>query len=266
MREYSVLTTTNLSQQDLCHSERTSTSQHQVAQQRGQHSGRFNFSQNSAKGYRCNSFYEPRFFYRIRPAKTVTRQHHATYGLRIVRALNGTMPSRPVAGRSGADEEVLPPFFNTTFSTHRVSPLYVGKQDLTTPRLKQLAHRLRDTLVGDVVRGVHIGVESTVTPAGQVGSLESVKIRWFHAQKLLSREPSFTEQDGSTGLAASVMRQWNRLPEAQKMGLWVEVKHENACYVALLLPGHVGTVEGRADGANDWVMHPDGNALQPSID
>lgn len=266
MREYSVLTTTNLSQQDLYHSERTSTSQHQVAQQRGQHSGRFNFSQNSAKGYRCNSFYEPRFFDRIRPAKTVTRQHHATYGLRIVRALNGTMPSRPVAGRSGADEEVLPPFFNTTFSTHRVSPLYVGKQDLTTPRLKQLAHRLRDTLVGDVVRGIQVGLESTDTPAGQVGSLKSVEIRWFHAQKLLSRELSFTEQDGSAGLADSVMRQWNRLPDAQKRGLWIEIQHDNASYVALLLPGHPGAVKDRRTRTNGWAMQSDGQAPESTID
>lgn len=135
------------------------------------------------------------------------------------------MPPRPGRSRndstdddSNAPEDVLPPFFNTTFSTHRVSPLYVGRQELTTQRLDQLAHRLRDTLVGDVVRGIQIGLESTDTPAGQVGSLRSVKIRWFHAQRLLDRDLFYTEQDGGNGITDKVMRHWNRLPEAHKRG------------------------------------------------
>jgi hypothetical protein len=159
---------------------------------------------------------------------------------------------------SDTPEEVLPPFLNTTFSTHRVSPLYVGRQELNTARLAQLAHRLRDTLVGDVVRGIQIGLESTDTPAGQVGSLRSVKIRWFHAQRLLDRDLFYTEQDGGSGLTDSVMRQWNRLSETHKRGLWIEIKHENASYVALMLPGHPGAVRERRSETNAWAMQSDG--------
>lgn len=169
-------------------------------------------------------------------------------------------------GDSDAPEEVLPPFFSTTFSTHRVSPLYVGRQQLDTSRLDQLAHRLRDTLVGDVVRGIQIGLESTDTPAGQVGTLRSVKIRWFHAQRLLDRDLYFTEQDGGAGLTDAVMRQWNRLPETHKRGLWIEIRHENAAYVALLLPGHPGSVRDRRSGTNGWAMQSDGKPLETRID
>ncbi|KAG8417970.1 hypothetical protein J3458_005418 [Metarhizium acridum] len=166
---------------------------------------------------------------------------------------------------SDAAEEVLPPFFNTTFSTHRVSPLYVGRQELTSSRLEQLAHRLRDTLVGDVVRGIQIGLESTDTPAGQVGSLRSVKIRWFHAQRLLDRDLFYTEQDGGSGLTDTVMRRWNRLQETYKRGLWIEIRHENAAYIALLLPGHPGTVKDRRSGTHGFTMQPDGNAPAAKI-
>ncbi|OAA46103.1 hypothetical protein NOR_02856 [Metarhizium rileyi] len=165
-----------------------------------------------------------------------------------------------------APEDNLPPFFNTTFSTHRVSPLYVGRQELTQLRLEQLAHRLRDTLVGDVVRGIQIGLESTDTPAGQVGTLRSVKIRWFHAQRLLDRDLFFTEQDGGSGLTDTVMRQWNRLAEAHKRGLWIEIQHENASYVALLLPGHPGTVKDRRSGTNGFAIQHDGDASGKKVD
>lgn len=116
------------------------------------------------------------------------------------------------------------------------------------------------------MRGIQIGLESTDTPTGQVGSLRSVTIRWFHAQRLLSDELSFTEQDGSNDIADSVMRQWNRLPEEQKRGLWIEIVHENASYVALLLPGHPGAIRDRRTAPNGWAMQSDSNVLERSAD
>ncbi|KHN99370.1 uncharacterized protein MAM_03068 [Metarhizium album ARSEF 1941] len=178
---------------------------------------------------------------------------------------SGRPRNDPADDDSETPEEVLPPFFNTTFSTHRVSPLYVGRQELTSSRLEQLAHRLRDTLAGDVVRGIQIGLESTDTPAGQVGSLRSVNIRWFHAQRLLDRDLFFTEQDGGSGLTDTVMRQWNRLQETHKRGLWIEIRHENAAYVALLLPGHPSTVKDRKSATHGFTMQPDGNAPDSRI-
>ncbi|KAG6001089.1 hypothetical protein E4U21_004689 [Claviceps maximensis] len=174
--------------------------------------------------------------------------------------------NRAKNGRGDSDDDILPPFFNTTFSTHRVSPLFIGQQELDTSRLQQLAHRLRDTLVGDVVRGIQIGLESTDTPAGQVGALRSVTIRWFEAQRLLGGDLDYTEQDGGNGIDDAVMRQWNRLPERHKRGLWVEIVHENASYIALLLPGHPGAVRDRRTATNGWAMQSDGKVLETAVD
>lgn len=121
----------------------------------------------------------------------------------------------------------LPPFFNTTFSTHRISPLYIGPQELTPTRLEVLSHHLRDTLVGDVVRGIQISLESSVTTAGQVGPLRSVRLRWFKAGTILGNGDTTEERQSG----------WRNLPESKKQGLWLQIRHENASYVALLLPG-----------------------------
>ncbi|KEY74050.1 hypothetical protein S7711_02639 [Stachybotrys chartarum IBT 7711] len=139
-------------------------------------------------------------------------------------------PSSP--GVPDPGNEPIPPFFNTTFSTHRVSPLYLGKQDLDAARLAQLAHRLRDTLVGDVVRGIQIGLESTDTPVGQVGALRTVKIRWFKATDILGEDVS--SEPGTEGL---------------EKGLWIDIRHENASYVALLLPS---TASPTVPTASSW--------------
>jgi hypothetical protein len=148
------------------------------------------------------------------------------------------------------DDEPTPPFFNTTFSTHRVSPLYVGPEQLTTPRLETLARRLRDTLVGDVVRGIQIGLESTDTPSGQVGPLKSVKLRWFRANTVLGDEVGGAGHDVEDSV-------WDSLAESQKQGLWIEILHENAAYIALLLPS-VGDAAKRT--VPTWQMQPGGQA------
>ncbi|UKZ61737.1 uncharacterized protein TrAtP1_002994 [Trichoderma atroviride] len=127
-----------------------------------------------------------------------------------------------------AGEIAIPQFFNTTFSTHRVSPLFIGAQKLDQARLDRLAHRLRDTLVGDVVRGVQIGLEATDTPMGQVGPLKAVTFRWFQAEDILGDKAE----------------NWAELSDEQKRGLWIEMRHENAAYVALLLPGFSRSHQG----------------------
>ncbi|KAK3949880.1 kinetochore complex Sim4 subunit Fta1-domain-containing protein [Pseudoneurospora amorphoporcata] len=90
----------------------------------------------------------------------------------------------PEPRQSSISPEVLeqrPPFYNTTFSTHRVSPLYVGKQALNRDRLQTLSQRLREILVGDVVRGVEVGLgraDGEDGAMGRAGALELVDIRW----------------------------------------------------------------------------------------
>ncbi|EHK26967.1 uncharacterized protein TRIVIDRAFT_34881 [Trichoderma virens Gv29-8] len=139
-----------------------------------------------------------------------------------------------------AVEIQVPQFFNTTFSTHRVSPLYIGPQKLDQARLDRLAHRLRDTLVGDVVRGVQIGLEATDTPMGQVGPLKAVTFRWFQATDILGDKSS------------------EGLGHEQTKGLWIELRHENAAYVALLLPGFSQSQKAPSTSAASlWTMSLD---------
>lgn len=135
-----------------------------------------------------------------------------------------TTPAAPDRGDPKA-----PPFFNTTFSTHRVSPLHVGAGgQLSDARLELLSRRLRDLLVGDVVRGVQISLESTETAAGrQLGALQSVRIRWFEASDVLGGGGGEPNNDARRGAMAA----------GQGRGLWIEIRHETAAYVALLLPG-----------------------------
>ncbi|KAK5996824.1 hypothetical protein PT974_02169 [Cladobotryum mycophilum] len=152
--------------------------------------------------------------------------------------------STPDNSTDDIEESLVPPFFNTTFSTHRISPLYIGTQKLNQTRLDLLAHRLRDTLVGDVVRGIQVGLEATDTPIGQVGPLRAVKFRWFHASAVLS--------DGElVGGNESLL-------DDQKQGLWIEIRHENASYVALLLPGYSNSPTGTNNSAAPlWSMQPE---------
>ncbi len=80
-----------------------------------------------------------------------------------------------------------PPFYNTTFSTHRVSPLYLGsgkEESLTTDRLQLLSQHLRDRLVGDVVRGVEVG-NGEDGIVGKAGALEAVEMTWVGVPEVL---------------------------------------------------------------------------------
>ncbi|KAK2063975.1 hypothetical protein LY76DRAFT_141008 [Colletotrichum caudatum] len=143
------------------------------------------------------------------------------------------------------DREPPPPFFNTTFSTHRASPLYVGANALTFPRLQTLSQRLRDTLVGDVVRGVQVGLEGNDTSLGRAGALERVGIRWVGLEALLggaldsdadlSQDLSGDEADSNT--------------YRKKKCLVFEIRYENALCTAVLLPALSDkTQDSRQDG------------------
>ncbi|RYP12464.1 hypothetical protein DL765_007318 [Monosporascus sp. GIB2] len=107
--------------------------------------------------------------------------------------------------RSATADKQTPEFFNTTFSTYRVSPLHIGSQALTASRLQTLSRRLRDVLVGDVVRGVQVnpGLESDAT-LGRAGALEHVEWRWVRLTRLLgtgttAREARETSVEPETG-------------------------------------------------------------------
>ena len=110
-------------------------------------------------------------------------------------------------------------FFNTTFSLHRVSPLFLGSEALGPERLQLLAARLRDTLVGDVVRGVEVGLHGDDAALGNAGALEAVTIGWATAGSVVT---------------------------AENKALQLSLQYENALSIALLLPSPEGNQGGAA--------------------
>lgn len=151
----------------------------------------------------------------------------------------------------------LPGFFNTTFSTHRASPLYVGSEGLGTIRLNRLARSLRDTLVGDVVRGIQVGLEATDTPMGQVGPLRSVQIRWFQTSSVFGVASS-AEEANRDSHAEEPTKNSTSTSNTHWRGLWIEIRHENAAYMGILLPGLSETSGAHVNSAQDWTMQPEG--------
>lgn len=100
--------------------------------------------------------------------------------------------------------------FNTTFSLYQASPLFLGTDPLSYTRLAALSNRLRDVLIGDVVRGVEVGLDNTTgATMGSAGSLEGVTVEWFTT-------------DASLGVS--------------DRGLQMTLQYENAICSALLLP------------------------------
>ncbi|KAI1431491.1 kinetochore complex Sim4 subunit Fta1-domain-containing protein [Xylaria sp. CBS 124048] len=116
-------------------------------------------------------------------------------------------------------------FFNTTFATFRVSPLYIGQQPITPAGLETLSQRLRDTLVGDVVRGVQVGLESDAT-LGRAGALNRVVWRECNMDAIL---PTLAEEARDESRDA-------RGGKRPKHLLCLELEYENVTFSALILP------------------------------
>jgi hypothetical protein len=156
----------------------------------------------------------------------------------------------------------LTPFLNTTFSTHRLSPLYIGSQAFTQDRIQALSHRLRDFLVGDVVRGVEVGLDRPAHEGAmsRVGALEAVSISWVMPDGLVGSLPGQTrqqdepepdplpargakgdEQAGDTSGLSTSTGLW--LPPGRAKGIQISLQYEHAECAALLLPS-------AGDGAN----------------
>ncbi|KAK8060574.1 hypothetical protein PG996_010504 [Apiospora saccharicola] len=166
----------------------------------------------------------------------------------------------------------LPTLFNTTFALYRASPLYLGPERLNKARLQTLSKRLRDTLVGDVVRGVQVGLTSSSSEdatLGRAGVLESVDWRWVPIRKLLprgakgSREAAKRrrrqQREGSTELGSreeDTDEDGNSESEddqdrnADARALSVELRYENNTFAACLLPRLYKNSDGTEDEEN----------------
>ncbi|KAK4142204.1 kinetochore complex Sim4 subunit Fta1-domain-containing protein [Dichotomopilus funicola] len=152
---------------------------------------------------------------------------------------NDNDPSDEEAEEGDSAFEQTPlPFYNTTFSAHRVSPLYLGAESLSPNRLQLLAQRLRDRLVGDVVRGVEIG-DGGDSVVARAGALERVDISWVKVADVLR----FSEQDvegivqragGDEGDESSWGKAAGELQD--KKALHVALQYELVSCTAFLLP------------------------------
>lgn len=149
----------------------------------------------------------------------------------------------------------LPPFFNTTFSTHRVSPLYVGKQALSQDRLQFLSQRLRDVLVGDVVRGVEVGLDrgSDDGVMARAGVLELVGMGWVNMETLLGR---YVNGDGERG-GSPVLGSDDNAGSAtggigKRKALQISLQYENTHCTALLLPSLRSSGPEQQTDAQAW--------------
>lgn len=133
-----------------------------------------------------------------------------------------------------------PPFLNTTFTTHRASPLHLGPHPLTQSRLNTLSQRLRDLLVGDVVRGIELGLGPDQPPdlaMRRAGALELVSLGWVRLETLLGRYIA-DEDESEADTSASTIGEGGSL--GKRRALQIVLQYENTECVALLLPdvGH----------------------------
>ncbi|KAI3319492.1 hypothetical protein HD806DRAFT_261474 [Xylariaceae sp. AK1471] len=150
-------------------------------------------------------------------------------------------------------------FFNTTFSTFRVSPLYIGRQALTKAGLAILSRRVRDTLVGDVVRGVQVGLEGDAT-LGRAGALERVEWRECDMQAIIPTlaDNDMGKRETSKARGKRAVGRTRRRIEARQL-LCLELEYENVTFSALMLPSlddtpdkERGDDESRLRGAPSW--------------
>lgn len=145
--------------------------------------------------------------------------------------------SRVSASTALDDDSDLPPFLNTTFSTYRVSPLYIGAQTLIHDRLSVLSQRLRDLLVGDVVRGVEVGLDRGVDDAAmrRAGALELVSMGWVKLDSLLGRYVGGESDELPTNDEGGSAAETTASPEKRR-ALQISLQYENTQCAALFLP------------------------------
>jgi len=130
------------------------------------------------------------------------------------------------------------PLYDTTFTLHRVSPLYTGNP-LDNNSLQQHARSFRDRLVGDVLRGVRVGLATDNDSLAASGALQTVTWRLLPEENLWNTSDE-TELDAT--ISSSIARGW-----------LISVTYENAKYKAILLRG--AQQEGQEAEGDDGFEH-----------
>lgn len=223
---------------------------------------------------------------RSRPSPASNPQASANVNTATRNSAQDSSPSHAstsfVSAGDGDDGHPLTPFLNTTFSTHRLSPLYVGSQPLTQDRIRTLSYRLRDFLVGDVVRGVELGLDRPTDDGAmsRTGALEAVAISWVTLHGLVGPYPGTKQYrdarerdstplggnsaDGQAG-EVSALSPSNGVSASpgKTRGLQILLQYEHAECAALLLPSikdaatskDVAAAEDQASSGSDHLLN-----------
>lgn len=120
------------------------------------------------------------------------------------------------------------PLYNTTYTLHRVSPLYT--EPLTPETLYHHAYAFRNLLVGDNLRGVQIGLDPSDMALTRVGALQSVSWRLLGSIEEYDNELVKGDQSESSSLLSS-----DGGVENGGRGVRIHINYERAEYTALLL-------------------------------
>jgi hypothetical protein len=120
------------------------------------------------------------------------------------------------------------PLYNTTFTLHRLSPLYHGDDLLTPDSLRTHASRFRDLLAGDTLRGVRVGLTEDENVLARVGSLKSVVFKFLGNEDEWLDELDVEANPGGVGEGGDLTYEESR-------GIVVEVAYEKIVYSAILL-------------------------------
>lgn len=117
------------------------------------------------------------------------------------------------------------PLYSTTFTVHRLSPLFHNNITLDSAALRQYAFQFRDVLTGEVLRGVRVGLAADEDALARVGALKNVQ--WSLLKNEEDWEPGVDESqmDGND----------TKIQERGHAGIMVEINYEKSTYSALLL-------------------------------
>ncbi|EON69220.1 hypothetical protein W97_08479 [Coniosporium apollinis CBS 100218] len=130
------------------------------------------------------------------------------------------------------------PLYNSTFTLYRVSPLYTGNASLfDATTLSTHAHRLRETLRGDALRGIYDG--DLGGSEAKEGELQECRWRLLGREgtvlgQEVPREPAGREgeheqddDEGASGRAGTTIR--------EARGIHIELRYPRATHTGILL-------------------------------
>ncbi|TQS38163.1 hypothetical protein Golomagni_01336 [Golovinomyces magnicellulatus] len=131
-------------------------------------------------------------------------------------------------------------FYNTTYSLHRVSPLYMKNPGPIENRLlSYYARQFQDLLTGEVLRSVKTGAVADKDAETRAGSLQAVRWTIFNDKDVVG-----SEEDEES----SVMEYASR-------GMLVTVSYENIEYQAIFLQGLCSTENCGSEELQDVFLH-----------